>query len=75
MLFQALEATGANPDDAVFIGDTTFDMEMAGAAKLQAIGVDWGYHRAERLLAAGASRVAHDIGELRTHIRELLENR
>jgi phosphoglycolate phosphatase len=75
MLFQALEATGTNPDDAVFIGDTTFDMEMARAAKLHAIGVDWGYHDAERLFAAGANRVACDIGELRAHIQGALGHR
>jgi len=75
MLLQALEATGTHPDDAVFIGDTSFDMEMARAAKLQAIGVDWGYHNAERLLAAGARRVACDIGELRMHVQEVLDER
>jgi phosphoglycolate phosphatase len=35
MLLQALEATGTKPESALFIGDTTFDMEMARAAKLR----------------------------------------
>ena len=73
MLLQALEATGTRPDRAVFIGDTTFDMEMAQAAKLRPIGVAWGYHEAERLRAAGAYRVAHVVGDLRSHIRDWMK--
>lgn len=73
MLLQALEATGTRPENAAFIGDTSFDMEMARAAKLQPIGVAWGYHTSERLLAAGAYRVAHVVGELRSYIRDVLD--
>ena len=35
MLLQVLEAIGTRPESALFIGDTTFDMEMARAAKLR----------------------------------------
>jgi phosphoglycolate phosphatase len=73
MLLQALEATGTRPENAVFIGDTTFDMEMARTAKLRPIGVAWGYHTTERLMAAGAYRVAHLVGELRSYIRDVLD--
>jgi phosphoglycolate phosphatase len=73
MLLQALEATGTTPGGAVFIADTTFDMQMAQAAKLRSIGVAWGYHKAEQLTAAGAYRVAHEIGELRGYIRDFLD--
>ncbi len=72
MLLQALAATGVTPENAIFIGDTTFDMEMAQAAKLRSIGVGWGYHRTERLLAAGAHRVVQSIDQLRDCIRTTL---
>ncbi|MEO1000837.1 MAG: HAD-IA family hydrolase [Pseudomonadota bacterium] len=54
MLHAALSDTGVEADRAVMIGDTSFDMEMAAAAGMAAIGVTWGYHPAERLRAAGA---------------------
>jgi phosphoglycolate phosphatase len=73
MLLQALQATGAKSKNAVFIGDTAFDMEMALAAKVRPIGVGWGYHRAERLLGAGATRVALDVEELRDCIQNMLD--
>jgi len=72
MLLQALAATGTTPENAVFIGDTTFDMEMAQAARLRSIGVSWGYHQADRLVAAGAHRVATAVDELRSCIRSVM---
>jgi phosphoglycolate phosphatase len=72
MLLQALAATGVTPENAIFIGDTTFDMEMARAAQLRSIGVSWGYHQADQLLAAGAHRVAKCVDELRYCIRSAM---
>lgn len=74
MLLQSLAATDVDAADAIFIGDTTFDMQMARTAGLRSIGVSWGYHQAERLLAAGAHGIAHSIDELRTSIRTAFEN-
>jgi phosphoglycolate phosphatase len=72
MLLQALAATGVTPQNAIFVGDTTFDMEMARAAQLRSIGVGWGYHPAERLMAAGAHRVAQAIDELKSCIQSAM---
>ncbi len=41
------EATGTR--DLVMIGDTTYDLEMAHATGVNAIGVSWGHHPADRL--------------------------
>ena len=72
MLLQALAATGATPGNSIFIGDTTFDVEMAQTAQLRSIGVAWGYHQADRLMAAGAHRVAKGVDELRSCIRSVM---
>lgn len=58
MLEAALADAGAVAENAVMIGDTTFDMEMAGAANVRAIGVDWGYHTPQELTETGAEIVA-----------------
>lgn len=58
MLLAALEDVLAEPADAVMIGDTDFDMAMARAAGVRAIGVAWGYHDVHELQAAGAEFVA-----------------
>ncbi len=68
MLHAAMAEAGATPEATVMIGDTDFDIDMARAADVRAIGVGWGYHPPEALLAAGADAVAMDSAELRYHI-------
>jgi phosphoglycolate phosphatase len=64
MLRAALAEAGAEPAQAVIIGDTGFDMAMGVNAGVQAIGVDWGYHEPAELLEAGAGVVATDFAAL-----------
>jgi phosphoglycolate phosphatase len=64
MLLNAMRETGAQPRDTVMIGDTSYDMEMARAAGVAAIGVDWGYHAPEMLRASGAHVILSDFAEL-----------
>lgn len=68
MLLTAMAEAGAAPETTVMIGDTSFDMDMAQAAGVRAIGVGWGYHRPDMLIASGAIGVAMDSAELRAHI-------
>jgi phosphoglycolate phosphatase len=58
MLEAALGEAMALAPDAVMIGDTTYDIAMARAAGVRAIGVAWGYHPVIDLLSAGADAVA-----------------
>ena len=64
MLLAALSETGVKAENAVMIGDTTFDMEMGVAAGMRCIGVSWGYHTAERLSDAGAGWIVNEAAEL-----------
>lgn len=64
MLAEAMREAGTVPGETVMIGDTAFDIAMARAAGCRAIGVAWGYHTAEELLAAGAEAVAETPAEL-----------
>lgn len=57
MLEQAMRETGATPAETAMVGDTDFDMAMARAAGVRAIGVGWGYHPVDSLVAAGATDV------------------
>lgn len=69
MLETALLEAGVATDQAVMIGDTTFDILMGVAAGVRAIGVDWGYHPPAELRAAGAEAVAGSTAELRELLR------
>ncbi|KPU84833.1 hypothetical protein JI58_01400 [Marinosulfonomonas sp. PRT-SC04] len=64
MLLAALSETGVEAENAVMIGDTTFDMEMGVAAGMKCIGVSWGYHEVADLRAAGAGWIVDDAAAL-----------
>lgn len=68
MLEAALSEAEVGPGRAVMIGDTAYDMAMARAAGVRAIGVDWGYHTPDELRESGADAVASDTA----HLMELL---
>lgn len=55
----------AGPDDKCwYVGDTAGDMVEALQAGATPIGVSWGWQDPERLLAAGASRLAREPRDL-----------
>lgn len=58
MVIEAMAEAGATPATTIMIGDTSFDMAMGVAAGARSLGVDWGYHDAGDLAAAGAYHVA-----------------
>lgn len=64
MIYQALSETGVDTARTVMIGDTSYDMEMACAAGVGALGVSWGYHARPLLENAGADRIIDDFAEL-----------
>jgi phosphoglycolate phosphatase len=72
MLEAALLEAGAEPHEAVMIGDTSFDMLMARSIGVAAIGVGWGYHAASELTASGAARVARTAADLAAALQETL---
>ncbi len=65
MLYAIMEATGTK--DLVMLGDTTYDLEMAHAAGVKAIGVSWGHHSVERLsewapVVGSVEELGHRLG-------------
>jgi phosphoglycolate phosphatase len=64
MLEAAMRETGSAPHETIMVGDTSYDMEMARAARVRAIGVGWGYHPAAALTLAGAETVVDRFEQL-----------
>ena len=65
LLFSIMESTGTK--DLIMVGDTTYDLEMANAAGVRAVGVSWGHHPSE-LLSEWAP-VVNSVEELKQHLR------
>jgi len=64
MIEAALAETGTEPGRGMMIGDTSYDIMMAKAAGVTAVGVAWGYHEREELLAAGADYIAEHPSDI-----------
>jgi phosphoglycolate phosphatase len=73
MLLNAMAETGADPQNTVMIGDTTFDIEMANNAGTLALGVAWGYHGENELIDAGARAIVQDCAGISKTITNVLK--
>ncbi|WP_294330573.1 HAD-IA family hydrolase [uncultured Sphingomonas sp.] len=71
MIETAIAEAGAAPETTVMIGDTSFDMAMAVAARAHPLGVAWGYHTPHDLHAAGAVRVVEHASAIPAHLEAL----
>lgn len=68
MLQELLREFSRQPDEAVMVGDTTFDMEMAQRARVPRIAVSYGVHNVEVLKQFDPRAVIHHFEELKDHV-------
>lgn len=54
------ELMGVLPRQTLFLGDSQVDIQTALAAKMRALGVDWGFRTPEQLRQAGAELIISD---------------
>ena len=73
MITQALQETGIAKSNAIMIGDTSYDMEMALSADVPAIGVTWGHHSEEELSLYNPHSIVQDMAGLRAAIGSIVE--
>lgn len=73
LLNRAMADAGVERHETVLVGDTTFDMEMAGNAGVTGVGVAWGYHAPEELKASGAACVIESFAALGSSLSALGE--
>lgn len=71
MVLECCDVTGISPADAIVIGDSIYDMEMAKAAGAHALGVSWGYGAVDDLKRAGADRIANAAPDIPHLIRQI----
>ena len=61
----ALAKSGAQPQEAVMVGDSTWDVEAAKRARVRTLAVMTGGFSREELMQAGAAEVFESVRELR----------
>lgn len=69
MLQEILDVTGIVAADALMVGDTSYDLEMAQRIAMPRIGVSYGVHTAKRLQQYQPLAVVQDVAELTVLLR------
>jgi phosphoglycolate phosphatase len=64
MVLQAAREVGLPPEQAIMIGDTSYDILMGRAAGAATVGVSWGNHPVAELQAAGADHIIDSFDKL-----------
>lgn len=70
MLLDVMDFAGAEPGETLMVGDTTFDLDMARNAGVDAVGVLCGAHPPERLEASGPRILLPDVNALPDWLHE-----
>ena len=60
-----LARLGVSPGEAVYVGDSVVDLELARAVPMPVVAVTWGLGDQRRLEASGAATIVREPGELR----------
>ena len=71
MLEEILDQLAMAPNDALMIGDTEYDLEMASNAGMDSLAVSYGVHPVERLLKHQPVECLHDISEIAPFLKSL----
>ena len=71
MAMHALKTLKVKNTDAFMIGDTVYDIKMGKNAKINTIGVTWGYNTKKELNRAHADHIINDPSELVKILKEL----
>lgn len=64
MLLQILDELNISANDAVMIGDTTYDMQMAQAIGMDRVGVSYGVHAQVNLEKHTPETIVHSLPQL-----------
>lgn len=64
IMFDILAQCGCEPSEALHVGDTATDMQLASNAGVESVGVLWGYRPLEELQEAGAKHIIQHPADL-----------
>ena len=64
MLEEILAELKLTNTQALMVGDTSFDLDMAKAIGMDSVGMTHGAHESEILVASGAKALCHDLNDL-----------
>ena len=74
MLVEILEQTGMTAAEAIMVGDTSYDLEMAQNIAMPSIGVSYGVHTVATLEQFAPLAVVDSVAELQQQLNKIIKN-
>ena len=68
IVFDILHDTGIAKEDTLYVGDSGVDMQTAGNAGVESVGVTWGFRSEDELHEYGAAHIVHEAREIMNFI-------
>lgn len=75
MLHEILSHTGLHAEQAIMVGDSAYDLEMAERIQMPSIGVTYGVHAPEQLQTFNPLTLAHDVPDLHQQLNRQIQLR
>lgn len=72
MLEEILAETGVQVSNAIMVGDTSYDLEMAQNLGMACVGVSYGVHTPETLQQFQPTAIAPNVHALHQHLKQLI---
>lgn len=73
MLEEILEAMAVEPQNAIMVGDSSYDLEMARNMNMPSVGVSYGVHEVAVLIQYQPLTIVDDIQSLRKYLMQLIQ--
>ncbi|MCX6764379.1 MAG: HAD family hydrolase [Candidatus Nealsonbacteria bacterium] len=61
---ETIKRNGFNPQETVFVGDTTHEVDVGKKAGIKTAAVTWGYNNEDKLKSVNPDFIIHDLEEL-----------
>ncbi|RDL45901.1 HAD family hydrolase [Marinomonas piezotolerans] len=69
MIQEILDELSVQPSEAIVVGDTEYDLDMAAQAGVRSIGVDYGAHEASRLKRHNPLAIVSNLVDLKNQLQ------
>jgi phosphoglycolate phosphatase len=73
MLQEILQVTGLHAEQAIMVGDTSYDLEMARNIAMPRVGVSYGVHTPTTLQQYQPLTIADDVASLQQYLLQYVE--
>ena len=60
VVYDILRDTGLSAEQTLYVGDSGVDMQTAGNAGVESVGVTWGFRSEDELRECGATHLVHE---------------